>query len=241
MVVLILALEFVSGGLVSGVVSRSASLVWSSLYRGAQNAEALGIFHSKEALVTENKHLQETVDALNAFAIENELLKSENEELKHLLNATGTPVARSQVVPVVSALGISPYTTFTLAAGSADGVAVGARVEGPGTMAVGAVVKVTEHTALVEPYIKGGQKIDVTIGNSAGVTLVGSGLGTGIVALPRGNTFATGTPVYLGTSQTVIGEVVHQESGDADALQRLFVALPFDPQALRFMRIVHTL
>lgn len=232
----IFAVNFATHQKLSGYARSVAGAAWSVTDKASQSVLSTGLLSSRAQLAKENAQLRSLVEMLQENKLENDILKDENASLKELTNAVDEG---SQFVTarVISNLDSSLYDTLSIRAGALDGVAIGARVRGPGGVGIGSIISADAHSALVQLYTKAGEREKVSILDAGPLSFEGHGNSSGSVDVPRGLTVATGTPVYLSGTRTLIGTTVHIEAKPSDALQKIFVLLPFNPNSLVYVTV----
>ena len=138
--------------------------------------------------------------------------------------------------PITSSIVSSPYGTFTIGAGSADGVAQGSLVLTADGFVIGKVTQVQAHQSLVDEVFASGAQTPVSIDGSA-VVATGQG-GEAQAEVPHGITVSQNDPVtapeYGGRP---IGIVQHVDSNPANAQQAVYIALPVSLASLQFVYV----
>jgi cell shape-determining protein MreC len=234
--VALFAINFATHQQLSGYARSIAGMTWSMTGRVTTSVLSTGFFSSRAQLARENAQLRSLVEMLQENKLENDILKDENAALRELTNAVDEN-ARFLTARVMSSLDASLYDTIAIRAGTADGIAVGAGVRGPGGVGIGSVASADAHSALVQLYTKAGERQKISILDAGPLSFEGHGNSSGSVDVPRGVSIATGTPVYLSGTRTMIGTTVHIEAKPSDALQKIYVLLPFNPNSLVYVSV----
>ncbi len=210
--------------------------VWEAAQGARESFDSYGGISARATLAEENKSLREEIARLQSLSLHNDVLKTENATLRDMF---GLREAYPEGVsaPVLSNPSVSPYGTFVIGSGSADGVAVGSFVLSAPRVAIGQVREVGEHTALVGLFSAHGQKSEVMI-NAVRATYEGRGDGNGLVVVPRGITVNVGDASVLPGLPFAIGFVGYIKSNPQDAETLVLVRVPTNLPGLSFVRIV---
>lgn len=236
LVLLIVLADLLSGGMVRGAMRSLTARVWAvSAYMRGAILES-GYFASRAALSSENAGLREDLAQYREDAAAYQVLKQENESLRAMLR-----LAQSQpgiTAPIVSSVISSPYGTFLVGAGTADAIEKGNLVVTEGGFVVGTISEVSTHTSLVNELFAGGSSVAVLVGGTS-IEAEGRGGGNARIIVPRGISIAPGDPVTSpslgGRAVGIVGKV---ESDPASAVQTVYVVLPVNLGALRYIYVV---
>lgn len=236
LVLVILALDALSGGSVRTFVQRGFSGLWMATGNARTAVMDSGFFSTRASLAKENRALREQLDTYIQRAAGYESLRQENEILRSLLalseGSTGI------TAPIVSSVRSSPYGTFLVRAGTSDGVQVGSLVVTQGGFVVGTVTDVTEKTAMVREVFAGGAQVDAHVGTAI-VVADGRGGGNAVAEVPRGIEVQPGdivTAPQFGSRS--IGIVGHVDAESSSASQIVYVNQPVNLASLKYVYIV---
>ncbi|MDO8514816.1 MAG: rod shape-determining protein MreC [bacterium] len=238
LVVVLFIADIVSGGtlrytLRSGVATFSS---WVGSATGILGANE--IFSSRRALESQNRSLSDTLAQLEDRAAGFDAIRVENEELRALLQVVQATSQKSVTAPVVSSIRSSPYGTFLIGAGSADGITRGSLVQTSGGFVVGKVSDMGAHTATVTEVFAPGVSLDAILGTAA-ISVRGSGGGNARAEAPRGLSIALGSPVFAPEfGQRAIGIVGAVASSSGSAVQDVFIRLPVNLASLKFVYVI---
>lgn len=238
LLVLLMALvgfEIVSGGVVRGTVRDVVAAAWVGAQDTYTNTEMGVFFTSKRTLAERNRALEASLDALQPLRYQNEVLRAENAGLRAFLRTPEEEV-EGVVVRVVSRPAYTPYDTFIIAAGSADGIAVGDIVEVAAQVAIGAVVEAGEHSALISLFSAPGSEHEVVL-NGVVLTYRGRGSGNGVLMVPRDVPVMEGDVVTLSSYGIALGAIGQVSANPEDAYRRALVAPPANLPALQFVLV----
>ncbi len=159
------------------------------------------------ALGAQNRALLQQVSSLGALSVA----------------ATSTSIAAG----VVARPPESPYDTFVLAAGSADGVARGMEVFGPGNTPLGVVTAVTASFSRATLFSAPGKTVFGWVGaQHLPVTLEGAGGGSFTAVLPRSAGVSVGDVVYVSGPGALPVGTVKSLSGDSSAPSVMLDIMP---------------
>ncbi|MDO8576507.1 MAG: rod shape-determining protein MreC [bacterium] len=240
LVIFLFLLDVLTGGSVRHQLRGGAVVLgrWSS-YVGASFAGS-GVFKTRAALEAQNRSLAEELAQYEERAGAYEVLRAENGELRafvHLVESTSREV-QGVTAPVVSSVRTSPYGTFLIGAGEAEGIVRGSYVLTGGGFVVGTVTDTGAHTATVGEIFAPGASVEAMAG---GVTFsaAGSGGGNARAKVPRALSIRINDPVVAPLlGQRPIGIVGSIASSTASASQELFIVLPVNLSSLRYVYIL---
>lgn len=236
LVLILLALDSLTGGSVRAIVQKAGSTLWTSSERARSAVFDSGYFSTRRSLANENKVLREQLDRNTEKASAYEALRQENDLLRALLHLAQEETGIT--APIVSSVRSSPYGTFLVGAGLVDNIPAGSLVVTEGGFVVGRVSEVRERTTLVTEIFAGGGSVDAMIGGAV-APAEGRGGGNARVIMPRGVLIQEGDPVtapQLGGRP--IGLVGKVESDTSSASQMVYVSLPVNLASLRYVYIV---
>ncbi len=240
-VLLIMGIDFLSGGFVRSYVRDGASSVFlwgDSLGTAIGNS---GVLSSRRALESQNRSLSERLSQLEEQSQSYQALKSENEALRSLVNvaqSTASESGRGVTAPIVSSVRSSPYGTFLIGAGTADGIVSGSYVlTGEGVM-IGIVRSGGTHTSVVSEIFAPGASEEAVI-NGTVVVIGGSGAGNAYAKVPRGIPIVVGDPVVSPRyGSRTIGIVGNVASSSASASQDVYIRIPVNFSSERYVYII---
>jgi cell shape-determining protein MreC len=160
----------------------------------------------------------------------------EYEELRTLKNAhRGNPVIAS----VLTVPNETPYDTLLVDRGSADSVSVGAVVYTEGTVPIGTVVLLREHTSIISLFTSPGVTSQVYAPREQVLAkAVGMGGGALSVFLPHGSTPQIGDAIRMPTlSQEAVGQISRVWNDPAEPGVIAAVTLPVALSSVRMVSI----
>lgn len=231
---LIVLLNIALGGKISALARDLVAPVSSVGGKVGSTITASGYFSSRSTLEAQIAALQAELqqDQLQAAAFA--VVQQENASLSSLEHLAQT--SPGIAAPVISSIVSSPYGTFSIGAGSADGITSGALVLSSGGFVVGKVTQVQSHQSLVAETFASGTQTPVSI-DGAAVVASGQG-GQAEAQVPHGVTVLQGDPVIapdLGARP--IGVVGHVDSNPANAQQAVYIALPVPLSSLEYVYV----
>lgn len=240
LVVFLFLLDVLSGGSVRHQLRGGAVLLggWSSYVGGSITGS--GFFRTRASLEAQNRSLAEELAQYEERAGAYEVLRVENEELRAYVRLVESISGDAQGVtaPVVSSVRTSPYGTFLIGAGEAEGIVRGSLVLTSGGFVVGTVTDTGAHTATVEEVFAPGASVEAIVGG-ASFTASGSGGGNARAKVPRALSIRINEPVFAPQfGQRPIGIVGSIASSTASASQELFIVLPVNLSSLRYVYIL---
>jgi len=236
LVFFLFVVDVVSGGAIRDQVRAGASVVFRSVAKVSSMTVASGIFSSRGALERESQSLTLQLAQLQERAAGHDALKAENEQLRALIHLAEQHVGVT--APIVSSVRSSPYGTFLIGAGSAEGIVRGNFVLTSGGFVVGTVSDTASHTAVVAEVFAPGSLIEAVV-NGAAISLTGSGGGNASAKVPRGLVLSAGdTVVAPSLGQRAIGIVGAIASSSAQATQDVFVRTPVNLSSLQYIYVI---
>ncbi len=236
LVIFLFAADVISGGKIRGEIRAGASLV-SGWGGGAVHAlVGSGVFSTRASLEAQNQSLVEEVSQLEEQAAAYTVVQNENQQLQSIVHLAQT--SPGVTAPVVSSLLASPYATFLIGAGSADGITINSLVETQDGFVVGTVSNVGSHTALVTELFAPGATTEGIVDGTA-VSIQGDGGGNAHTQVPHGIIIAPGDAVVAPTlGEQAIGIVGNVASSSASASQEVFIRLPTNLLSLQFVYVI---
>lgn len=238
-VICILVIDALSHGGVRSLVRASGTLVWSLGSQGASAVSTGGFFSSRKALIEENEELKSEVERLSRRLAELASLEAENTSLRALTRLAED--LAGVAAPITSSLRASPYGTFTIGAGRAQGIAVGdavvAGTSGKGFV-IGRVSEVSERSALVVRTFSPETSIESLV-RDVPITAQGWGGGNARAEAPRALLLEEGDIVTAPSMRGLpVGVVANVSSDAASAYQSVYIGLPFSLSGLSFVYVV---
>jgi cell shape-determining protein MreC len=186
--------------------------------------------------------LQAELASTTAALADRDALAQENAELKRLL---GRPQASAQVLGAVLLRppGI-PYDTLVIDVGSKDGVVAGDVVFGGGTLAIGDVTDVYEHTSRVSLFSAPGRSYDAQIAprlapsSIVPVSLEGQGAGSFVGQIPAGSAAAPNDPVLIpGIGNSFLGGITHIDAPSGSSFETVYIQMPVNIFSLKYVEV----
>lgn len=241
LVVVVFLFDLLTGGFLRANVRAGSTVISQWLKQAANGITGMGIFTTRAALESQNRSLVEQLAQFEERAGGYDALKAENEQLRalaHLVEGSGGAASTGVTAPVVSSVQSSPYGTFLIGAGAADGITRGSYVITSGGFVVGLVSDMGPHTAVVAELFAPNTSLNATVGGAA-IAAHGSGGGNARAQVPRGLSIVVGDPVLspeLG--QRPIGIVGNIASSSASASQDVSISLPVNLASLVYVYII---
>ncbi|MEX2015140.1 MAG: rod shape-determining protein MreC, partial [Candidatus Hydrogenedentales bacterium] len=191
------AVDAFSGAHARALARVGAASMWAAGSSAGESLLASGLFSTRRALERENLMLREELAQSRARGAGFEVLKSENESLRSLLNIVENE--NGLTAPVMSSFRSSLYGTFIIGAGSEDGVSGGDLVVGGeprfGGFVVGRVDTAHARVSLVKSIFAPRETIDASV-RGVGITLRGRGGGQARAEAPRDAEIEVGDAVF---------------------------------------------
>lgn len=236
LIVFLYLADVLSGGKIRAQVRVAGAFV--SQWGGALERTIFGswFFSSRASLAAQNRSLLEQLAQYQERAASVAALEEENMLLRQIAHLAESSLGIT--APVISSVRSSPYGTFLIGAGSAEGIGRGNAVLTPSGFIVGTVTDAATHTAIVTEVFAPAASVEGIIRGSA-ITIEGRGGGNAYARVPRGLEIAVGdavtVPLYGGRPAGVVGEIA---SSSASAAQDVYIRIPANLASLQFVYVV---
>lgn len=207
--------------------------VVTTSYRLSSVIFQTNFWKSRAALQLEIQRLSTDLDRENGLQSALTAVQSENESLRSLARlAQSTP---GKTVPVTSSFSSSPYGTFMIGGGSADGISIGDLALAGDGFVLGSITDVSSHSAVVNAVFSAGLSTDVVTDDVA-FSIRGRGGGNARAEVPRELPLSVGEPVlaplYASRPVGIIGKI---ESASSSAFSDVFIIFPYNLNTIRFV------
>ncbi len=235
----VIAADMLGGGTIHRAL-RSGVSAFGDWYERAYAATiGSGVFASRRALAEENARLRNEVSELAEHDAAYRAALDENELLRSLVHIADREDAAGITAPVISSTSVSPYDTFHIGAGRAEGVQQGGIVLSPAGFVVGDISDAGEHSATVHSIFAPGRQIEMTIGDDTAGKAEGRGGSAARADVPREAIVPVGSvaraPLFGARPFAIVSGL---ESASSSATARLFLGSPVNLEALRFVYIL---
>lgn len=199
----------------------------------------ISVLNSKTSLSAENNLLKEQIKSDQINQVLFNLLKTENEELKDILNRK----SNSQNILLSAILVkpfLSPYDTFVIDVGEADGVVVLDKVVVDGNIFIGYISEVYDNASKVILYSSPGEKVKVLIGNNnIEKEAIGLGNGNFKVEMPREDDIKEGDSIVIPSIvANIFGIVERIEFKESDSFRNILFKYPININELKWVEVV---
>jgi cell shape-determining protein MreC len=231
---IVVVANIASGGKFSAAARDAVAPVYSLGATIGGGISQSGYFSTRGSLEAQVAALRDELQQQELQSAAFEVVQAENASLSQLTRlAQASP---GLAAPITSSLVSSPYGTFTIGAGSSDGVAEGSLVLIQGGFVVGSVVQVQAHQSLVRQLFAPGIETNVTI-DGAAVAASGQG-GEAEAQVPHGISVLQNDPVVAPSyGNRPIGVVEHVDSSPANAQSAVYIALPISLASLQYVYV----
>jgi cell shape-determining protein MreC len=233
---IVLGVDVFSGGMVRSNVRTISSSAWTAAAGTLTAIDQSGVLATRRHLVSENTALKEQLSLHDEQSARFRALEAENRslrELAHFVETQGGLTAR-----VTSSFRASPYGTFTIGAGTDDGVDAGAVVLTAGGIVVGEVTEADRHSASVETLFAPGRMTDLT-GQDISFAAEGRGGGNARATVSRDALVVVGdaftSPGHGGRVAGIVGNI---ETASSSATQTLYLRVPVNLDTLTFVYVI---
>ncbi len=183
-------------------------------------------FVFKTSLIADNKTLQDEVTALTLKQADYDILFKENDDLK---TQFGRSNDRTRVIArVLSKPPRSPYDTFVIDAGSAEGISIDNEVYLSGNVLIGTVSSVTTHTSVVSLFSTADTKQEVVLERTgASFEIVGAGGANFTLEVPKETDIMWGDVfTYPSITPSIIGSVYYIDVNSQSSFKKIYIRMP---------------
>lgn len=177
-----------------------------------------------------------------AMLADRNVLYQENIQLKNRLGRDGS--VQTILAGVLMRPPSIPYDTLVIDAGSQQGITENDLVSAGGTVLIGRVAQVYPTTARVVLFSAPGQTYNalLSVQNGAShipVEVEGQGAGSLTAQVPAKIAVAVGDPVvFPGIAGGFSSVVSHIDVRGGESFETLYMSLPVDPLALRYVEVI---
>ncbi|MEK7480279.1 MAG: rod shape-determining protein MreC [Patescibacteria group bacterium] len=239
-VFVVFGIDALLGGRVRGLVRAGGGSLYSAGARTLSGIADSGFFSSRRTLSENNRSLREQVAELEVRAAAVQVLRDENASLRAVVRLA--EAEKGITAPIISSVRSSPFGTFSIGAGTKDGVMEGSLVmtndAAGGGFVVGRVRDVGKRTALVLELFAPNTSVPVVI-RGASAFAEGRGGGNARAEIPRGLEVASGDAVtsrlFGGRAVGIVGSVYSDQSS---ATSEVYIGLPVGLAALQFVYVI---
>ena len=192
--------------------------------------------------VSENAELRAELASTTALVADRDALYEENLQLKSQFGRDAE--AGGLLAAVIARPPDLPYDTLMLDVGKTDGVAVGASVYAAGSLYLGSITEVYEHTSRAALLSAPGEthaaliRLSAQAGGGIPLSLQGDGAGSMSGQVPAGTGVVEGDPVTLADiSLTLAGTVSHVDAPTGSSFETVYVQLPINIFDIAFVEV----
>lgn len=236
-VIVLFGIDVLTNGFLRAHVRIAGSAVWRAANGVVRGITGSGILATRSMLARENGALKQRIAQLEERLAAVRAAEVENQELRAIAHMA--TLQAGVTAPIISSFKASPYGTFLIGAGASEGLQVGATVLSKEGFALGKVIEVAAHQALVKELFASRSKLDTRVG-AIPITLLGSGGGNAVGEAPRGSVIATGTPVSAPELSGRLVGLVGKTEGDVSSPSiKVYVRTPINIEAIRFVYVVN--
>ncbi len=191
-------------------------------------------FDSNAGLARANAELLAQNEALS---LENRTLVEQGADTAKLMAPMNS--AHDVIAGVILRPPESPYDTLVIGAGSAEGIAQGREVFGPGGVPLGTISSVSTDDSRVTLFSATGVQTPAWVGSTRiPLNLIGSGGGTFVATVPRTAPIAVGDLVLVGAPGAIpIGSVTRIDTDSSSPTLSLRIVPAINLFSLTWMRV----
>ncbi len=202
-------------------------------------SDQLTMLSSKRQMLDKIRALENQIASFETQTTELGMLRDENDALRKELSYPRASHA-SITASIIAKPSLSLYNSLIIDRGTIDGVSEGDLVTAQGTIALGTIAKVSDHSATVQLF-SGPQFADDLILKGPNITVPATGKGGGNfeIHIPREVEVADGELLAIPTHPDLAVGVVKSIEFDArDPFQTVLARVPVNVQELRFVEVI---
>ena len=205
-------------------------------------SDNVNLLRSKSDLIKENYSLKKQIEKDKRDLLLTDILNSENEDFKLLLNRKSVN-NRSVLATILVKPTLSPYDTLIIDIGLDQKISVGDKVVVDGNVFIGYISEVYSDSSKVILYSSPGEKVMVLIGESnIEKEAIGAGGGNFSVNIPREVEIKEGDTIVIPSiSPNVFGVVERVEFKESDAFQKILFKNTVNINELKWVLVVSSL
>ncbi len=221
------------GNIFSGMVG---SILSARQYFEGSSATLPTYVRDRSELLSEIQNLKVAIGAQSGSAATIERLSKENEEFRKLL---GDDKEEHIAAGVIARPPFSPYDSFVLDRGTADGITEGAIVYHTSDYVIGYVRHAYTKSSVVALFSSPGIESTVYVyGPNIYATAYGEGGGVIRISVPQGVNLAEGNVVVLPTLDTgILGTISSVTSVPTQPEQHAYLSFPVSMQSIRIVGV----
>ncbi|MEN9561365.1 MAG: hypothetical protein RIQ56_638 [Candidatus Parcubacteria bacterium] len=235
-IVFLFLTNYLTGGLIRSSIHGAVSSAFISIHSLQESLLGPNPLESRTALEARVATLENELAQLRSREIGVSAIYDENAELKKLLSVVGDE--KGMTASVLFSSAASPYGTFIIAAGSAEGVEDGSLVQTADGYIIGEIHGVNTHTSVVRELFAPGSTLPGVVGTTT-IALEGRGGGNARGQAVREANVSVGGIVKSqqvhGLPIGVVGEVL---SDPGNTYTEVFVRYPVNLATLRYVYVI---
>jgi len=203
------------------------------------NSNFFSYFKSKQSLIDDKVALEQKLFLAGNLMSLNDVLQTENDNLKDLLGRKDTK-QKTILAAVLVKPPQTPYDMLTVDIGADQNVKVGDKVLASANIYIGEVSEVMAHASKVTLYSTPGRKLSVVLGaSSVTAEAVGVGGGNFNIFLPREVEVKEGDVIVIPSiTANIFGIVEKVNFNEKDSVQTVLFKSPVNISELSFVQIV---
>lgn len=237
---IMLLLNFITGGAVSAFLRPSEKIIFGTHSFIQKITNPIYItFVSKKKLQKENEQLKNKLISYELYALNNKILKDENDTLRAFLGGETLTqkVQKRHLENVLTTSGIMHYGVVPITFSGSYNSHIGSLVFWGNDALIGTVQNVYKHTQDVLLFSASGAKTNVLLRTGKRdipMEVQGIGAGNMVGKLPRDIVVKKGDSViYKSAPEVVLGIVGSVEAKPSDALQTIRIYVPIKINSIK--------
>jgi cell shape-determining protein MreC len=236
--IMIIAVFVLTTGTVRKLIFSISEPIWQA-ENFVLNSNFFQYFKSKQSLINDKTVLEQKLFLAGDMLALNQILQTENENLKDLLGRKET-----EQKTILATILVKPprtlYDTLIIDVGANDNVKVGDKVMANANIYIGEVSEVMPSSAKVSLYSTPGRKLSVVISaSSVTAEAVGIGGANFNLKLPREVEIKEGDIITIPSITTNVFGIVEKVSfKDTDSFQTVLFKSPVNISELNFVEVV---
>ncbi len=237
-IVLVILVIIIATGPIRRALFFIAEPIWKS-ENSISNSNFFEYFKSKQALINDRLTIEKKLFLAGNLLAENEILQTENENLKDLLGRKETK-QKTVLASILVKPPQIPYDSLIVDIGEDFNIAIGNKVMANGNVYIGEVTEIFPHSSKIILYSTPGRKLPVVLGtNSVSMEAIGIGGGNFNIFLPREVEIKEGDVIIIPSITTnVFGIVEKINFKDKDSFQTILFKSPINISELNWVEII---
>ncbi|MFC1720850.1 rod shape-determining protein MreC [Patescibacteria group bacterium] len=244
-VLILIALIYFFGGAITQSASNSTHGMFASVLKAGETTKGSvsiipSFFSSRISLEKENEQLREKVREFEIENLVSESLRSENDELKKILDRLD--YRKATLATIIARPNQSLYDTLIIDVGNEHGINKGDTVVAYGNVAIGRVEEIYNKSSKVVLFSSSGKRMEALVGeNNLSATVIGRSGGNFEIRLSRDTEIKKGDIVSVPSMNIeILGTVAYIQKEPNDPFQSILIKSPVNIQELKWVEVIES-